>query len=77
MSRVLQFRNYGVYVNDERGAQHHNPHAHVKNRRKRIASIFLVTLTVYDEVESVPSELLDLIGERILDLIAEWEKLNP
>ncbi len=77
MPRVIQFRNYGVYVNDERGAQHHLPHAHIKLRGTRIASIFLFTLTVYDDVDRVPADLLENIDARIGELIAEWERLNP
>jgi len=76
MSRVIHFRNYGVYVNDERGVQHHLPHAHIKHRGVRIASVFLLSLTVYNDVERVPDELLDLINEHHLDLLAEWERLN-
>ena len=76
MSRVLHIRNYGVYVNDERGAQHRLPHAHIKNRGTRIASVFLFTLTVFNQVESVPAELLDLISANVDSLLAEWNRLN-
>jgi hypothetical protein len=76
MPRVLRFRNYGVYVNDERGTQHHLPHAHIKNRDSRIASLSLFTLTLFDVVEQVPNELLQLIEEHLEALLAEWERLN-
>ena len=76
MTRVLHFRNYGVYVADERGERHHMPHAHIKHRGQRIASIHLVSLEMLAQVESVPSELMALIHERQDDLIAEWERLN-
>lgn len=76
MPRVLRFRNYAVYVNDERGAQHHQPHAHIKHRGRRVASVFLVTLVVFDQVEALPPELLTRIEERVAELLAEWERLN-
>lgn len=76
MARVLHIRNYGVYVNDERGTQHHLPHAHIKNRGARIASVFLITLTVFNEEEPVPADVLEFISTRIGDLLAEWERLN-
>jgi len=76
MSRVIRFGNYGVYVHDERGVQHHLPHAHIKHRGVRIASVFLVTLTLYNVVERVPGELVDLINEHHLALLAEWQRLN-
>lgn len=77
MTRVIEFRNYGVYVNDERGSQHHSPHAHIKHRGRRIASMHLVTLTMFVELEPVPSELLELFRENQAVLLAEWERLNP
>ena len=76
MPRVLRFRNYGVYVNDERGAQHHLPHAEIKHRGTRIASVFLLTLTVFNDVERVPTKLLDHIEQQVGLLLAEWERLN-
>lgn len=76
MPRVIQFRNYGVYVNDERGAQHHLPHAHIKHRGVRVASVYLFTQSTFNDVERVPADLLDLIAERATELLAEWERLN-
>jgi len=76
MTRVLEYRNYGVYVGDERGERHHSPHAHVKDRGRRIASIHIVTLEVFTEIEPVPREVMELIQENQDALIAEWERLN-
>lgn len=77
MTRVIHFRNYGVYVNDERGERHHRPHAHVQQRGTRIASVFLETLEYFWVVEQVPAELVELIAARQEHLLDEWEELNP
>lgn len=76
MTRVLYLPNYGVYVGDERGERHHSPHAHVKHRGRRIASIHIVSLVVLKEIEPVPSEVMELIRNNQDVLIAEWERLN-
>lgn len=76
MVRVIQYRNYGVYVNDERGGQHHLAHAHIKHRGIRIASVYLTTLTYYWVVEPVPPELEDLVAERQQELQDRWKDLN-
>ena len=77
MVRVIHFRNYGVYVICERGVQHHRPHAHIKARRgRRVASIYLETLTLFNQVESVPRDLLDTITENQELLLSRWEELN-
>jgi hypothetical protein len=77
MVRVLHLRNYGVYVADERGERHHSPHAHVKERGRRIASVHLVTLETLIEIDTVPNDLMDLIRDNQELLLAEWEALNP
>ena len=77
MTRVLSFRNYGVYVADERGVQHHSPHCHVKHRGQRIASIHLITLEVLTQISPVPAELMKLITDNQDALLDEWERLNP
>lgn len=77
MTRVLHLSNYGVYVGDERGERHHSPHAHVKHRGRRIASIHLVTLEMLAQIEPVPPDLMKLIAANQEILIAEWERLNP
>jgi len=76
MTRVLQTRNYGVYVAGERGAQHHSPHCHVKHRGRRIASIHIVSLEIFVEIEPVPGDVMALIVENQDALISEWERLN-
>lgn len=76
MVRVFSSRNYGVYVFDERGSPHHLPHAHVKHRGKRVASVFLVSLEVFNEVERLPSEILKEIKAQQSALLAKWMELN-
>src|SRR4051794_12105611 len=76
MTRVLQFRNYGVYVADERGERHHSPHAHVKQRGQRIASIHILSLEVFKQIAPVPAEVMELMLDHQEALIAEWERLN-
>lgn len=77
MTRVLHLPNYGVYVGDERGERHHSPHAHVKHRGRRIASIHIVSLEVFKQVAPIPADVMDLIRDNQERLIAEWERLNP
>jgi hypothetical protein len=76
MTRVIQIRNYGVYVADERGGQHHSPHCHVKHRGRRIASIHIVSLEMFIEIEPVPGDVMARIVENQEALMAEWERLN-
>jgi hypothetical protein len=76
MVRVLHLRNYGVYVGDERGARHHSPHAHVKERGRRIASVHLLTLEVLIEIVSIPGPVMELIRENQDLLLEEWDALN-
>lgn len=76
MTRVLHLPNYGVYVGDERGERHHSPHAHVKFRGRRIASIHILSLEVLNEIAPVPAQVMNLIRDNQEALIAEWERLN-
>jgi hypothetical protein len=76
MPRFLTHGNYGVFVLREVGSRHHWPHAHVKDRGRRVASVFLLTLEVFDEVEPLPSDLVELIREHQPELLAAWEELN-
>ena len=76
MVRIFSFRNYGVYVFDERGSPHHLPHAHVKHRGQRVASVFLASLEVFNEVERLPSEVLKEIKAQQAALLAKWMELN-
>lgn len=68
--------NYGVYVCDERGQRHHLPHAHIKHGRRRVASIFLVTLEVYHNRDRLPKHLVEAIREEQEDLLRLWQELN-
>ena len=74
----LGFRtgNFGVYVYDERGQRHHLPHAHIKQGGRRVASIFLLSLEVYDNREPLPRALLDGIRAAQEDLMTLWLELN-
>jgi hypothetical protein len=76
MVRVLHINNYGVYVADERGERHSSPHAHVKCRGRRIASIHLLSLEMLNQIEPVPTEVMDMIQANQENLIAKWEQLN-
>ena len=76
MARVFPFRNYGVYVLDERGAPHHLPHAHVKHRGRQVASVFLVSLKLFNVVEQLPPELVAMIAAKQPALLAKWTELN-
>jgi hypothetical protein len=76
MARIFRFGNYGVYVSREVGERHHLPHAHIKHRGHRVASVFLLTLEFYDVVESLPAGLVDLVRDGQERLLAAWEELN-
>jgi hypothetical protein len=76
MARAFQIGNYGVYVLPERGQPHHQPHAHIKHRGQRIASVYLWTLTVQEESEAVPRELMARIRAEHQKLLDLWARLN-
>jgi len=76
MPRILTYGNYGVFVIDERGQRHHSPHAHIKYRGTRVASVFLLTLEVFHAVERLPPGLLEHLAEHQGELIAAWEEEN-
>lgn len=76
MVRVLHLHNYGVYVGDERGERHHSPHAHVKERGRRIASVHLITLEIFIEIVPVPGDVMELIRENQDLLLEKWNSLN-
>lgn len=77
MTRVLWIRNFGVYVFDERGSPHHLPHAHIKGRGgHRIASVFLLTLELFNVVDQPSKEVLDELEAEQEVLLAAWEELN-
>lgn len=72
----LRVGNFSVYVFDERGQRHHLPHAHIQQRGRRVASIFLLSLEVYDCRERLPPALLEAIREEQDNLLATWVELN-
>jgi hypothetical protein len=76
MGRIIFFHKLGVFVWDERGSPHHLPHAHVCRRGQRLASIFLLSLELFNEVEPIPSELLIEIRAGQDALLTEWMRLN-
>lgn len=76
MPLAFRMGNFGVYVFDERGQPHHFAHAHIKQGKRRVASIFLVTLVVYHDRQPLPRALLEAIRERQGDLMTLWRELN-
>lgn len=76
---VREFRqgNFGVYVGRERGQPHHLPHAHIKLRGRRVASVFLLTLQIYDCRVRLPRVLLGEIAKQQTNLLERWQELNP
>jgi hypothetical protein len=76
MACAFRFRNYAVYVLCERGAQHHRPHAHIQLGNRRVATVFLETLDIYDGSQRLPKELIDQLREEQESLINMWIELN-
>jgi hypothetical protein len=76
MPRAFRLRNYGVYVPHERGQPHHLAHAHIKNHGRLIASVFLLTLTVYRQYEALPDDLMERLREAQPEMLALWGRLN-
>jgi hypothetical protein len=68
--------NIAVYVYDERGQPHHLPHAHIKLGGRRVASIFLLSLEVYDNREPLARDLIKEIHVRQEELLRLWQELN-
>jgi hypothetical protein len=68
--------NFAVYVYDERGQPHHLPHAHIKQGGRRVASIFLLSLVVYDNRQPLPRDLVKEIHVRQEELLRLWQELN-
>jgi hypothetical protein len=76
MARVFRFRNYGVYVFDERSSPHHLPHAHIRRRGQRVASLFLLSLELFDVVDQISADLVAELSNQQQQLLAAWEELN-
>jgi len=77
MARAFRTGNYSVYVWNERAERHHRAHGHVYLGRSRIASVYLETLTVYDDRQRLPRHLLARIEEEQDALLRLWMELNP
>lgn len=76
MTRVLRFKNFGVYVADARAEPHQMPHAHIKERGRGICSINLFTLTPLQRGIELPAELVKELKDHQPELLEEWERLN-
>ena len=76
MARIFKFRNFGVYVFDERRAPHHLPHAHIKRRGQQVASVFLLTLELFNVVDDIDGGLIAELASCQELLVAAWEELN-
>ncbi len=76
MARVLRFRNFGVYVLDERGSPHHLPHAHIRLRGQHVASVFLLTLELFNVAGDIDGDLVAELEDHHAELLAAWEELN-
>ena len=76
MTRIFRHRNYGVYVADERGAKHHMPHAHIKERGSLICSISLITLEPMQHGKQIPGGLLPELKAHQDEMLDAWERLN-
>lgn len=77
MARSGWYRStYGVYVFDERGVGHNRPHAHIRKRGTRVASIFLDTGVLLDVVERLPAGLHEEILVDVDVHLDTWESLN-
>jgi hypothetical protein len=76
MTRIFRYKNYGVYVGDERGAKHHLPHAHIKERADLVCSINLLTLEPMQKGKKIPAGLMPELKEKQVAMLEEWERLN-
>lgn len=65
-----------MYILRERGQRHHLPHAHIKHGRRRVATVYLLTLNFADQSERLPDDLIAEIRNRQGELIALWTELN-
>ena len=77
MARAFRYGNFALYVWDERGAQHHRPHAHIYERGQHVGSVFLETLNFYDRRARLPKQLVEKIVQEQNALIDLWMELNP
>ena len=61
MGKVISIRNLGVYVYNEQGSPHHLPHGHIHRGKQRLASVFLLSLELFNEVERLPAWLREAL----------------
>lgn len=76
MTRAFRYRNYGVYVSNERGERHNLPHAHIRERATPVCTVNLLTLEPLQPGKRLPSGLLEELLAHQEQLIALWEELN-
>jgi hypothetical protein len=76
MARVFKYRNFGVYVGDERGVQHHMPHAHIKERGSPVCTVHLISLEPMQPGKQIPPGLRAELEAHQQELIEKWEELN-
>jgi hypothetical protein len=76
MTRVFKYKNYGVYIGDARGEQHHLPHAHIKERRRPICSVNLITLEPLQRGVVLPRELVEELKAHQTAMLEVWGRLN-
>jgi hypothetical protein len=75
MGRVLTLDGYAIYVYDERGSPHHLPHCNVR-WAENSANLALPTLEKLSG-KNVPRRVVKQLRERLDELVAAWEKMNP
>lgn len=77
MTRIFRYRNFGVYIADARGEQHHMPHAHIKERGHLVCSINLFTLAPLQRGIELAPGLIEELKLHQPEMLKEWERLNP
>jgi uncharacterized protein DUF4160 len=77
MTRVFKYKNFGVYIGDARGEQHHLPHAHIKERGRPVCSVSLYSLEPLQRGKKLPPGMLEELKAHQDEMLEEWERLNP
>lgn len=77
MTRAFRYKNFGVYIGDERGERHHMPHAHIKERGTLICTVNLLTLKPLQRAKILPPGMFEELQSHQEQMLAEWEELNP
>jgi hypothetical protein len=73
--RVVQRGRFSVYVYDERGERHHEPHCHVRWSDGE-ATVGLRTLNVLAGA-ALPALARRLVEDHEAEINAAWDRLNP